>query len=150
MTPVPFSSHGRILLASIGVIVIAACAREDSSDTAFPREAPSAPAEEPLPEQKTVRGVLEHYRSDVQSLQAWYGHPFMIGDTPVLPTPEVPEDVLKKHVGNTVVVSGVWYPGERWTATDEERNMPMPVDALEGAVIRGDGLKALTIEVVER
>ena len=110
---------------------------EEMRNNPFLQEAPSPSAKEPPGEQRTARGVLEHYPSDVRSLQAWYGHPFMIGDTPVLPTPEVPEEVLKKHVGSTVLVSGVWYPGERWTPTEGERNMPMPVDAVEGGVTRG-------------
>ncbi len=74
----------------------------------------------------------------------------MVGTTPILPTEPVPEDVLKKYVGNLVVVTGVWHPGERWEPTEQEMNMPMPVDPEKEVVIRGDGLKASSIALVER
>ena len=74
----------------------------------------------------------------------------MVGNTPVIPTDEVPEEVLKKFVGSLVMVSGVWHPGKRWNPTEEEMTMPMPVDPGKQVVIRGDGLKASMIGLVER
>ena len=106
--------------------------------------------QQPPPEERTVQGVLEHFPSDVKSSQAWHGHNFMVGKTPVLPTDTVPEDVLKKHVGNLVVVTGIWHPGERWQPTEEEMNMPTPVDPEKEVVIRGDGLEASSVKLVDR
>ena len=103
-----------------------------------------------LPQQKTVRGYLKHFPSNVRSSQAWHGHHFMVGNTPVIPTDEVPEEILKKFVGALVMVSGAWHPGERWNPTEEEMNMPMPVDPDKQVVIRGDGLRASMIGLVER
>ncbi len=60
------------------------------------------------------------------------------------------KEVLKKFVGSLVMVSGVWHPGERWTPTEEERNMPMPIDPNKSGVIRGDGLMVSMIGLVER
>ena len=53
----------------------------------------------------------------------------MVGSTLVLPTGTVPEDILKKHIGNFIVVTGIWHPGEYWRATEGERSMLMPVDS---------------------
>ena len=105
----------------------------------------SCATQKSIPERKTVRGYLEHHPSNVRSSQAWHGHNFMVGNTPILPTEEVPEDVLEEFVGSLVMVSGVWHPGERWRPTDDEVNMPMPVDPQQDIVIRGEGLEASTI-----
>ena len=53
---------------------------------------------QPHPEEKTVRGVLKHFPSNVMSSQAWYGHYYMVDSTPILPTETVPKDILKKHI----------------------------------------------------
>ena len=74
----------------------------------------------------------------------------MVGTTPILPSDVVPEDVLMKHVGNVVVVTGVWQPGQRWQPTERELTGQMPVDPEKDIVIRGDGLKASSITLVER
>jgi len=110
----------------------------------------SCATQQSIPAQRTVRGYLKHYPSNVRSSQAWHGHNFMVGNTPILPTDEVPEDVLEKFVGSLVMVSGVWHPGEPWQPTEDEMNMPMPLDPQKDTVIRGDGLKASTIGLVER
>ena len=67
----------------------------------------------------------------------------MVGSTPPLPTEAIPEDILKKHIGNFVVVTGIWHPGEYWRATEGERSMLTPVDSEKEVAIRNDGLKAL-------
>jgi len=110
----------------------------------------SCATQQSIPAKRTVRGYLKHYPSNVRSSQAWHGHNFMVGNTPILPTDEVPEDVLEKFVGSLVMVSGVWHPGEPWQPTEDEMNMPMPLDPQKDTVIRGDGLKASTIGLVER
>jgi len=45
---------------------------------------------------KSAQGLLKYYPSNVKSSQAWHGHNFIVGGTPILPTKLVPEDVLKK------------------------------------------------------
>ena len=67
----------------------------------------------------------------------------------MLPTEAVPEAVLTKHVGRTVVVKGQWHPGNRWQPTHEGMNLPMPVDPDRQVVIRGDGIKASSIELTD-
>lgn len=97
---------------------------------------------------RTATGVLKHYPSNVRSREAWYGHKYMVGDTPVLPTEEVPEEMLQRHVGQELVVKGTWHPGKRYQPTPEERNLPRPVDIPPEGVIRGDGLRAVSISPV--
>lgn len=75
-------------------------------------------SEESVPEQRTVRGVLSHFPSDVRSAQAWHGHNFIVGDTPVIATETVSEERLKTFIGLTVIVTGVWHPGEKWNPTE--------------------------------
>ena len=57
---------------------------------------------------------------------------------------------MKKHIGNFVVVTSIWHPGEYWRTTEGERSMLMPVDSEKEIAIRNDGLKALSIIRVER
>ena len=104
----------------------------------------------PTPERMTVRGVLQHFPSDVRSAQAWYGHNFIVGSTPILPTDNVPKEVLKEHVGKHVVITGIWDPGQAWEPDDKELNLPMPVDPEKEVIIRGDGLEASSLTVVEK
>lgn len=99
------------------------------------------------PEQMTVQGVMKHIPASVRSSQAWHGHQFMVGSTPVIPTAAVPEKELKWHIGKSVVVSGIWHAGQQWRPTEEEKNMPMPVDPDEPIIIRGDGLKVSSIQL---
>ncbi len=108
----------------------------------------SALAQESGPEARTVRGVLRHFPNDVKSAQAWHGHNFIVDNTPVIATEKVPEETLKRFVGLGVVVTGVWHPGKQWNPTDEETNMPMPLHLNSEVVVRGDGLKALSINTV--
>lgn len=105
---------------------------------------------QPTPETRTIRGELKFYPSNVKSVQAWYGHNFVVDGTPILPTAQVPEDTLKKFIGKHVIVQGVWQPGKRWTPSEEEKNMQMPVDPDNEIVIVGDRLKASMISLAER
>ena len=98
-------------------------------------------------EQMTVQGVMKHIPANVRSSQAWQGHQFMVGSTPVIPTAAVPAKELKWHVGKSVVVSGIWHAGQQWRPTEEEENMPMPVNPDEQIVIRGEGLKVSSIQL---
>ncbi len=100
-------------------------------------------------EQRTARGVLRHFPSDVKSVEAWRGHNFLVGETPVLPTAEVPEETLLGFVGSEVVVGGVWYPGEPWIPGEEELLLASPEHAAGEPIVRGDGLRAASIERVE-
>lgn len=102
-----------------------------------------------VPEEKTVQGVLKHFPSNARSAHAWYGHNFIIGNTPILPTDTVPDAILKKNVGKVVSVSGVWYPGKQWKPSKEEMNIPMPIDTKDKVIIRGDGLKASSIKTIK-
>ena len=102
------------------------------------------------PEQTTVRGVLKYFPSDVKSAQAWHGHNFMVGGTPVIPTEEVPEEALKELVGSEVRVTGVWHGGEEWNPTEADAQLPMPVEEGGGKIVRGGGLEASSVNFVER
>jgi len=90
---------------------------------------------------------MKHIPASVRSSQAWHGHQFMVGSTPVIPTAAVPEKELKWHVGKSVVVSGIWHAGQQWRPTEEEKNMPMPVYRDEQIIIRGEGLKVSSIQL---
>ena len=100
-------------------------------------------------EEKTVQGVLKHFPSNARSAHAWYGHNFIIGNTPILPTDTVPEAILKKHVGKVLSVSGIWYPGKQWKPTKEEMNIPMPVNPKNKVIVRDDGLRASSIKIIK-
>lgn len=105
---------------------------------------------QPAPEQMTVQGELHHYPSHVKSSEAWYGHPFKVDNTPVLPSEHLSEADLKQYVGKRVRIQGVWYAGEEWHPSKEELNTSMPVDPQsDEKIIRGDGLKAHTLEVLD-
>ncbi len=99
---------------------------------------------------KTVRGVLRHYPDSVKSVQAWYGHNFMVDETPILPSATVPEETLRQHVDRTVIITGTWNPGRCWTPSAEEKNAQMPVFPENEIVIVGDGLKASSIRPVNQ
>ena len=105
-------------------------------------------------EKMTALGILRHFPSDVKSVQAWYGHNFLVGDTPVIATDKVSEETLKGLIGELVAVTGTWNPGERWKPTEEEFPVPTPQSILRDAegvvdakgVVRGDGIEATTIK----
>ena len=98
------------------------------------------------PVRKIVSGLLEHFPENVQSTQAWYGHYYMVGDIPVIPTKEVPAEILQGFIGSEVVIEGVWYPGEKWQpATEEGISLPNPTQLGQAEVVRGDGVKISSI-----
>ncbi|MGZ0163597.1 MAG: tetratricopeptide repeat protein, partial [Planctomycetales bacterium] len=45
-------------------------------------------------EMVTTRGLLTHFPQDVKSTEAWLGHEFMVGETPIRTTDKVPRDFL--------------------------------------------------------
>ena len=143
----------KVTLLLLSGSVIAGCSNEDPGPDQNPSPMQeSALKQESVPEQKTVRGLLNHFPSDVRSAQAWHGHNFLVGDTPVIPTEAVSEETLKEFVGSKVVVTGVWHPGERWNPSEEEQNMPRPLDPPhpdQEEIVRGDGHKASSISRLE-
>ncbi|MBT4010828.1 MAG: hypothetical protein HOA14_01105 [Planctomycetaceae bacterium] len=112
-------------------------------------------AEQPIvekiaPRTELVSGLLEHFPENVQSTQAWYGHYYMVGDTPVIPTKEVPAEILQSFIGSEVVIQGVWHPGEKWNPPTEEQNsLPRPTDLEQHGAVRGDGVKVSSIAPVK-
>ncbi len=118
----------RYAAAIITILILAGCAG-----------APMYPPEE------RVRGVLKHYPAKAKSVEAWYGHNFKVGDTPVQPSDIVPEAELKKYVGQNVIVTGIWHPGEQWKPTAEDESAPVPVQPVFGVVFRKDGIRPTRI-----
>ena len=97
---------------------------------------------------KTVEGILEHYPLDVKSVQAWLGHEFMVGETPIRPTEAVSSETLRKMVGKKVKVEGVWNAGEKWEQakpTNEEIHLQSPSFPEGEIVIRGSGIEAASV-----
>ena len=121
----------KILASAIILLFVVGCAKQ-SADT----------------EQMTAKGVMKHFPSDVKSPQAWQGHNFMVGNTPVIPTPDVSEDELLSHIGKSVVVIGTWYDGQQWQPNENEKNLPIPVSQENQIMIRGDGLKVSSISLI--
>ncbi|HEX5790460.1 MAG TPA: hypothetical protein VFY13_04865 [Luteolibacter sp.] len=100
---------------------------------------------------RTAEGILQHFPSNVQSAEAWYGHPFMVDGTPVQPSEAVTEAVLLKFVGQRVRVSGPWNPGQVWKPSAEQWVAPMPCDPDDDIVdIVNDGIMPLHIEALEK
>ncbi len=98
---------------------------------------------------RTAEGVLTYYPDQVQSAEAWYGHPFKVGGIPVHPTETVPADSLKKWAGQQVAVTGEWNPGRKWSPTAEELNLPMPISITAGdTIVRGEGIMAREIQPI--
>ena len=108
----------------------------------------------------TASGVLTHYPADVRSRQSWLGHTFMVGDTPVIPSSDVPEKHLLTLVGKEVVASGTWHPGDVWTEGAQPEPTAAPVEydiELTGdgiitgdritTFVRGDGIRLSTIQL---
>jgi len=74
----------------------------------------------------------------------------MVASTPILPTDKIPETKLKQYVGQSVIIKGTWYAGEIWKPNEAEMNMSMPVNPHHTEVIRGDGLKADSIKLMNK
>lgn len=105
-----------------------------------------APETAPVADTRTVEGELQHFPTDVKSTEAWYGHEFKVGDTPVIPTDAVTRDELMELVGRNVLVTGTWHPGEVWKPSDEPSQTAMPVEVGPDGVTRGEGLQVTSIE----
>jgi len=122
----------KILALAVVFIFVVGCAKQ-GADT----------------EQMTAKGIMEHFPADVKSPQAWQGHNFMVGNTPVIPTPAVSEAELLNNVGKSVVVIGTWYGGKQWQPNENEQNLAIPVNQENQIMIRGDGLKVSSIRLVK-
>ena len=91
-------------------------------------------------ENRTAHGVLMYFPETVQSPQAWYGHNFMVGDTPIQPTAAFPAKKLLTYVGKTITVKGRWFKGTAFVQ-DAQQILPMPMDTEQTQpVMRGDGI----------
>ncbi len=98
---------------------------------------------------QSVSGILSYFPSHVQSQQAWYGHNFMVGDTPIQPTAKFPSETLLRYVGKPVKVSGVWFKGTPWHS-DQQQVLPMPIEAEQNQVImRNDGILVQKINLIK-
>ncbi|QTN33004.1 hypothetical protein HZ994_11960 [Akkermansiaceae bacterium] len=97
-------------------------------------------------EERTAKGVLRHFPSDVKSAQAWNGHNFLVGDTPVIATTTVPEETLKRFIGREVIVAGAWNPGEQWNPKEGDAIIQAPSHPGGEAVIRGDRIEVASIK----
>ncbi len=100
---------------------------------------------------KSVSGVLAYFPSHVQSQQAWYGHNFMVDNTPIKPTTDFPHDMLLRYVGKRIKVSGIWFKGEPFQ--NENAQLPMPMTQQEASqpqtVMRNDGILVQTLRLLK-
>ena len=96
-----------------------------------------------------VQGVLRHHRQDVKSVEAWMGHEYTVNGKPILATVEVTTKVLRKFVGKTVVVEGVWNPGKKWEPSPEDAVLQTPSFGIDEVVMIGSGIEASKVELVE-
>jgi hypothetical protein len=99
---------------------------------------------------QTASGILSYFPSHVQSRQAWYGHNFMLGGTPIQPTPEFPSEKLLRYVGKRIKVSGVWSKGTVWQSDEQQQVSPMPIEAEQNQVImRNDGILVQKLKLIK-
>ena len=94
---------------------------------------------------RVVEGVLKHHPTDVKSVQAWLGHEFQIGETPIRATEAVSAETLKSLVGKTVRVEGEWNPGEKWSPAEGEQVISHPLLPEGGEATRGQGIEASSV-----
>nr|BAJ07024.1 hypothetical protein [uncultured bacterium] len=123
----------RLLLALFLIMNVVGCEKQD-----------------PDPEQRSAKGLMKHYPSNVQSIQSWQGHNFIVGDTPVIPTESVTDVEMQKYIGKTVIVTGIWHSGQEWTPSENEKDIPALIMPDNQVVIRGDGLKVSSIKIMEQ
>lgn len=98
---------------------------------------------------RSVEGLLRYYPSDVKSPEAWLGHPFMIGETPILPSETLSEAMLQRQVGKMVRISGPWDAGHLWQPSPQEQHQSRPSPMQPGVTRRGDGIRATVLEVLQ-
>lgn len=143
------NAHQILIVFATGLLV--SCAREDGD---APREPEKAAETAPQPTvTKTAEGILEFYPQDVKSVEAWLGHEFMVGETPIRPTEAVPAETLRKMIGRTVKIEGVWNPGQKWKQpqpTDDEAYLQNPAFPEGEIVIRGSGIEAASVLDVDQ
>ena len=99
-----------------------------------------------------ARGLLTHFPPDVKSTEAWLGHEFMVGETPIRPTEKVPRNVLMAMVGKNVEIEGIWNAGEEFKLPrpdDEESRSQQPSSIHGLTLIRGDGIEAIRAKRTE-
>lgn len=103
---------------------------------------------QPAPAPHTLLGALRHHSQQVKSVEAWHGTEFTVDGQAVLASDKVSRDLLLKHVGQTVEVTGRMEVGEPWTpdASDLSSHPVSGLD-LDGSetVRRGGGIRLLTL-----
>lgn len=132
----------KLLLSVLVCVVIGACISEHEKVSAQQVERESTKLRSVS--KVSVHGVLRHFPQDVKSEQAWLGHEYMVGDTPIRPTNAVPAEKLQNLVGKTVTIEGVWNPGKEVEPTNEELHS-RPIVPGGATLIRGSGIEALKV-----
>jgi hypothetical protein len=100
----------------------------------------------------TVRGLLTHFPQDVKSIEAWLGHEFMVGETPIRTTDKVPRDFLITMVGQNVEIEGIWNAGKESKPpkpADEEYELQTPSYPEGQTIVREAGIEASAVKKVE-
>ena len=96
---------------------------------------------------RSAEGVVEYHKPGDKDIESWYGHTFVVGGIPILPSKEISENTLKTFVGKKVRVTGHWNPGVESKLSPEEMQLQIPSDAAEtGSAVTGDGLVAESIQ----
>lgn len=155
LPPTPEAPKTEKMTCKISTTLLLACLMAGCTDRepAEERDAasPQSPPAESLTaaETRTVEGVLKHFPSDVKSVESWYGHTFKVGSTPIISTETIPEETLRKFVGSEVVITGTWDSGKEWSPSEEQQALSMPIDGGSEAVVRGEGLRASSVSLLE-
>ncbi len=96
-----------------------------------------------------VTGILKYFPDDVQSREAWYGHNFMVGETPIQPA-IISKKHLLNYVGKRVKITGSWNKGMEFK-NDSPQTMPMPIEqTTQELIIRNDGINAEKLEILDK
>ena len=106
-----------------------------------------------LGETIAVQGLLRHFPQDVKSTEAWLGHEFMVGETPIRITEKVPRDVLINMVGENVEIEGLWNAGEKWEPpkpAEEGFQLQYPLYPEGSTVVRGAGIEASSVTKIDK
>ena len=136
----------RVLALPMLLSLLAACGGEDDiqQDVAH-ASGEGGQAQVESSEPTSVTGVLQHFPQDVKSVEAWLGHEFMIGDTPIYPTSKLPHKQLLSLVGDKVTIEGTWNPGEEREPAPEGAQTPTPFGSEDGPVMVGFGIEAESV-----
>ncbi len=133
----------KLLISVFLCAIIGACSSE--YEKAGTRQAAGESMKLKSVSQVSVHGVLWPFPQGVKSVEAWLGHEYMVGDTPIKPTTAVPTEQLLDLLGKTVMIEGSWNPGKEWEPANEEVQSPRPIFPKNEAVIRGSGIEASKI-----